>query len=98
NETVFNKTGDYKKFYRTRFTIYQVDPAFRWRGSKTSSFSIGPSFQFYHYDPNQNKGRFITNTSLIGSYDSSTIDKDKSHLGLVLHFTNDRRNSKILTT
>ena len=50
NETEFNKTGDYKKFYRTRFTIYQVDPAFRWRGDNGSSFSMGPSFQFYHYD------------------------------------------------
>jgi hypothetical protein len=98
NETVFNKTGDYRKFYRTRFTIYQADPALRWRGDKGSSFSIGPSFQYYHYDPNQNKGRFITNTSLIGSYDSSTIARDKSHVGLVMNYNNDNRNSKLLTT
>jgi hypothetical protein len=98
NETVFNKTGDFKRFYRTRFTIYQLDPAFRWRGNKNSSFSMGPSFQFYHYDSSQNKGRFITNTSLIGSYDSSTIRNDKSHLGLILNFTRDKKNNPILPT
>jgi hypothetical protein len=98
NETIFTKTGDYKKFYRTRFTIYQADPAFRWRGSKGSSFSIGPSFQFYHYSPDENTGRFITNTSLIGSYDSSTIAKDKTHAGLVMNFTNDKRNNILFPT
>jgi Omp85 superfamily domain len=97
NETVFNKTGNYKRFYRTRFAIYQADPALRWRGDKGSSFSIGPSYQFYHYNADENNGRFITNTSLIGSYDSSTITRDKSHLGLVLNYTNDKRNNKILT-
>jgi len=98
NETPFVKEGDYKKFYRTRFNIFQAETGLRWRGSKGSSFTIGPSYQFYHYDPDENKGRFITNESLIGSYDSSTIENDKTHLGLFIHYNTDRRNNKILTT
>ncbi|HLG41246.1 MAG TPA: BamA/TamA family outer membrane protein [Chitinophagaceae bacterium] len=96
NETVFNKTGDFKRFYRTRFSIYQADPALRWRGDKGSSLTIGPSIQLYKYDADENTGRLITNTSLIGSYDSSTIAKNKAHLGLVVNFINDKRNNTIL--
>jgi hypothetical protein len=98
NETVFNKTGSYRRYYRTRFLIYQADPALRWRGDKGSSLSIGPSFQAYRYDADENTGRFINNTSLIGSYDSNTITKNKSHLGLVVNYNYDKRNNKILTT
>ncbi|MFI5131482.1 MAG: BamA/TamA family outer membrane protein, partial [Chitinophagales bacterium] len=98
NETEFNKTGDYKQYYRTRFTIYQVEPAFRWRGNTGSSFSMGPSLQFYRFDSTDNEGRFITNPDLIGSYDSSTIGQNKRHLGLVLNFTRDKKNKPVLPT
>jgi hypothetical protein len=96
NETPFNKTGDYKTFYRTRYSTYHLNAAFRWNGNtQRSSFSIGPSFYYYRFDKEDNAGRFINNTSQIGSYDSVTIDKAKSHLGVALQFTNDRRNNKI---
>ncbi|MGZ8558945.1 MAG: BamA/TamA family outer membrane protein [Chitinophagaceae bacterium] len=97
NETVFNKTGDYKSFYRTRFSTYQFHPAFRWRYNNASAISIGPSLYYYAFDEDENDGRFITNTSLIGSYDSSTIEKDKFHLGIAMHYTRDTRNNKIVT-
>jgi hypothetical protein len=94
NESVFNKTGDYKRYYRTRFSTYQFDPALRWR-SRNTAFSIGPSLYYYVYDKDENDGRFITNTSLIGSYDSSTIEKSKWHLGLAAQFGRDTRNNRI---
>lgn len=96
NETVFNKTGDYKTFYRARFSTYQVDPALRWKSLSGMSFSAGPSFQFYRYSADDNTGRFISGPSGIGSYDSLTLGKDKLFAGLVANFTNDKRNSKIL--
>ncbi len=97
NETVFNKTGDYKSYYRTRFSTYQFHPAIRWRHNKLSAISIGPSLYYYAFNKDENIGRFITNTSLIGSYDSSTIEKDKLHLGIAIHYTRDTRNNKIVT-
>ncbi len=96
NETVFNKTGDYKKYYRARFDFYEINPALRWRNGRAASFSIGPSFQYYRFDPNENKGRFINNTSLLHSYDSSTIANDKSHLGLLAAYVHDSRNNVML--
>jgi hypothetical protein len=95
NVTPFNKTGDFKRFYRTRFAIFQVDPAFRWRTGKATAFSIGPSFQYYRYDAGENTGRLISFPSLIGSYDSLTVDRDKAHLGVVLAFSVDKRNSRL---
>ena len=96
NETVYYKTGDYKKYYRTRFAVYQADPALRWRWSKGSSVSLGPSLYFYRFDQSDNKGRFINNTNLIGSYDSLIINEEKLHLGLVADYIQDKRSSEII--
>jgi hypothetical protein len=96
NESVFDKTGDYTRYYRTRFNTYLLDPALRWKSADGLSFSIGPSFQYYHFNPRDNAGRFINNTSLIHSYDSLTIAKDKVHAGLTARLISDRRNNKLL--
>ena len=98
NESLFDKTGDYVRYYRTRFNTYLLDPALRWRSAKGLSFSIGPSFQYYHFNPQDNAGRFINNTSLIHSYDSLTVAKDKLHAGITAILINDRRNNKLLPT
>ena len=95
NETVFNKTGNFKRFYRARYNTYQADPAFRWRGVKGSSFSVGPSVYYYRFDKEDNAGRFIINTK-VDSYDSSTIEKEKLHVGVALKYTKDNRNNIIL--
>lgn len=98
NETVFDKTGDFKKFYRARFNMYQLTPALRWRNSKTGvMFSVGPSIQHYAFDSVENKGRFILN-SLVNSYDSNSISRRKTHGGVVMNFTVNKRNSPIIPT
>lgn len=93
NNTGFDKTGDYKRFYRTRYSTYQVDPALRWT-SPHASFSVGPSLYYYRFDRDDNKGRFIENTSLIGSYDSNTVEKTKWHAGITTQFVRDKRNNR----
>lgn len=98
NNTPFNKTGNYKKYYRARFNIYQLDPSLRWRMPKGSELSAGLSFQQYNFDENENTGRFINNVSLIHSYDSTTITSNKSFLGAVFTYTRDARNNKLLPT
>lgn len=98
NETTFDKTGNFKRYYRSRFSIYQVDPALRWRSKTGTSISIGPSLQYYHFDRDDNDGRLINNPALIGSYDSTTIDQDKMHAGIVVNYTSDKRNNPIIPT
>jgi len=96
NETPLVKTGDYRRYYRTRFDTYQVDPALRWHTGEGSTFSAGPSIQFYHLNFDDNDGRLITQTSLINSYDSLTVNRDKAHVGLILNFNSNHRNNNIL--
>ena len=97
NETEYVKSNGIK-YYRTRFSTYELAPALRWRGKKDWSVSVGPALQYYDYEADDNKGRFINQQSLIGTYDSTTIDKSKLHLGGKLNFTYDNRKGAILPT
>ena len=96
NETVLNKFKGYRRFYRTRFDTYQFDPALRWHTGEGSTISVGPSLQFYHLDLSDNAGRFINQSSLVNSYDSLTVNKDKAHAGLSINFNSNQRNDNVL--
>lgn len=96
NETEYDKQSTDIRYYRARFSTYQLDPAFRWRGPKGSAFSVGPSAYYYAFDTDDNKGRFINNTSQIGTYDSLTLEQKKLHLGMVMSYINDKRNNKVI--
>lgn len=98
NETEFDKTGNYKKYYRARFQLYQLDPAFYWQKQKSLYFSIGPSVQYYRFEAEDNLGRFILNPSLLHTYDSSTIEKSKLFAGLIINLVYDKRNNPLLPT
>lgn len=98
NQTSLDKTGDYRKFYRTRFDLYQFDPAFRWRTGEGSFISAGPSAQFYHFDAAGNAGRSIYQPGLIKSYDSASVTSDRAHVGLVVNYTSNTKDSQVLPT
>jgi hypothetical protein len=96
NETPISKTGNFRKYYRSRFNLYQFTPAFRWRNVKTGvMFSVGPSIQHYRLDSSDNIGRFIVTTP-VKSYDSMMITESKTHAGIVMNFTVNKKNSMIL--
>jgi len=98
NETALVKEGNYRRFYRTRFDTYQVDPALRWHLGDGNTISAGPSIQFYHLNFDDNDGRFINQQSLINSYDSATVNRDKAHVGFLVNFNANHRNSNFLPT
>lgn len=98
NESVLVKGDNYRRFYRTRFDTYQFDPALRWHTGRGTTLSVGPSLQFYHLNKEDNAGRFINQTSLINSYDSLLIDRDKAHAGILVNFNSNHRNNNILPT
>src|SRR5699024_3384729 len=98
NETPIDKSGDYKRFYRTRFNVYNLHAALKWDWGKHSTLSVGPALQYYHFSQKDNKGRFINKKSMLHSYDSAFIAKDKWHLGLKINYTLDHRNNEILPT
>lgn len=95
NETLFQKTGDFVRYYRARFSLYQLDPALRWTMAK-STVSVGPSFQYYRYNKEDNNGRFIEQVNELHAADSAVITKDKVYAGLAVNYIYNNRNSDIL--
>ena len=97
NGTVYPKSAGVK-FYRARFSTYDLNPALRWRGKKYWSVSAGPALEYYTYDRDDNAGRLISQPGIVGTYDSLSLDKRKLHLGGALNFTFDSRKNKLLPT
>ncbi|WP_295769687.1 BamA/TamA family outer membrane protein [uncultured Mucilaginibacter sp.] len=96
NETPLFKFPGYRRFYRTRYNTYQVDAALRWWLGANTTLSAGPSFQYYRLHREDNEGRFINNPNFLNSYDSLTVNKDKAHIGLLVNFNANKRNSNVL--
>lgn len=94
NGSVYNKSADIG-YYRIRFNIYDLNPALRWHTHTGATFSIGPSLSYYTLDPADNTGRLINNPSEVGSYDSTTVSKDRIHAGIVMNYISDKRNNPI---
>jgi hypothetical protein len=97
NETSFIRKNDNIRYYRTRFNIYQADGLLRWK-RQNITFYAGPSLQLYHFDKDDNAGRFITHPELLGTYDSATVNKDKTFAGAIINFVVDKRDNKLLPT
>lgn len=96
NETNFDESGDFRTYYRTNFSFYQLDPALRFHLSKTTSISVGPSFQHFAFNPGDNAERYINTPEIISQFDN--LQEDKSHAGLQLTFNWDKRDDTKLPT
>jgi hypothetical protein len=96
NTTAFDKSGDYKKYYRSRYSLYKLSPALRWGSRNRGSFSVGPSLEFYTYDSADNAGRYIESYGAVQSYDSATLSKSKLHGGIILEYKKEKRDNNLL--
>ncbi|MDB5135318.1 MAG: hypothetical protein JWP37_1921 [Mucilaginibacter sp.] len=96
NTTNLDKSGDYHRYYRARFDLYEVSSALRWHTGAGTTLSVGPSVQYYHLSPDANAGRSVSQPGLITSYDSASYNRNKLHLGGIVTFISDKRDNKIL--
>lgn len=97
NETFFDESQDNISYYRARFNLYELSPALRWR-TKKMIFSIGPTFQYYTFDEDENTGRFINNASQLHASDSSTVAESKMFGGFILKYSLNTRDNNLLPT
>lgn len=98
NNTVVKGEENFERFYRTRFNIFRIDPALRWRTGQATTMSFGPAIEYYQFNKKDSVGRIIAQPALVGTYDSSTITQSKTFAGLVFDLDFDNRNNPILTT
>jgi hypothetical protein len=95
NQTSYNKNID-ENYYRYRFRLINTDAYVRFQNfAGTTSIRIGPSIQYYSYI-DDNRPHLVNNSLLIHTYDSTTVNKDKLHAGLVVTYIDDKRNNKLL--
>lgn len=96
NETVFEK--DLKiKYYRTRFSLYNVEPLFKTNLSNKFQLIYGPTFTYYTLDKDATKGRIIEDFDKNG-LDSLSVYQSKFYAGLKLGYQIDTRNNTIAPT
>jgi len=97
NASVYDKAHG-MRYYRTRFNLYEAHAALQWKTSENLAIRVGPSFQAYYFDPDDNQGRFIQHTEQLHTYDSLTIDQNKFFTGIRATVIHDHRNLPLLTT
>lgn len=91
NNTVYDKKKSIT-YYRSRYTLVQVDPMLRWRKNNGVTLRLGTTFQYYGLEEDDNKDRFIIDHAL-KSYDSSTLFKKRIFTGVTFFYEKDRRNN-----
>lgn len=91
NDTEFNQTGDFRRFYRVNYSFYKLEPALRFYLQNNVSITTGPSFQYFV--TGNNEKRYITHPQVTTSF--SNLFSDKFHGGLFFNFNWDTRNNKL---
>lgn len=97
NNSAYDRKNRSIRYYRTRFNLYELKPALEW-ADPLRSFRIGPALQYYSYNPNKNRGRFIENSGALNSYDSLSVDQNKLFVGFLTELVRDNRDNKLLPT
>lgn len=96
NETVFDKSNTIR-YYRTRFSLYNIEPLLKTRLARSVQLYYGPSFTYYTLGKNSNTGRFITDFTKNG-LDSSSVFQSKTYAGLRAGLRIDTRDNIIMPT
>lgn len=94
NQTLYDDNQSIT-YYRARFSLYELSPALRWMDAK-SKFILGPTFQYYTYDEDENAQRFIGSMGWNKGGDSLSLAQDKLFSGVNAQYTFSTRNSTIL--
>ena len=96
NTTLFIKAGDYRAYYRSRYSLYKLSTVLGWGSKENERFSIGPSVEYYTYDSADNAGRYIETNSAVQTYDSATLSKSKFHGGVILEYNGGKKDNQLL--
>lgn len=98
NETVFDKSGGKTiSYYRSRFSLYDLQPLLQTKISPDVRLIYGPTFTYYKMDKDDNTSRLI-NDFVHNGLDSLDVHQPKTYAGLKLGLQIDTRDNKIAAT
>jgi hypothetical protein len=96
NETVFDQSGGKDiSYYRARFNLYTVEALLKTKLSNRVNLRYGPNINYYAFDKDDNKNRFITNFPL-NKLDSADVFQDKYYAGAKIALQIDTRNNTLI--
>jgi hypothetical protein len=96
NNTVIDKAKPVE-YYRTRFNHFALQALYRKRYFDKVSIYGGPMYYYYSYNPEDNKGKILTNPTLIG-LDSLSVMSNKNYLGGKIGININNLNSELFPT
>lgn len=96
NSSVFVKTSPGKhKYYRARYSLGDISLLLRKNFSKKVNITIGPTFEYFHLDPDDNFSRYII-TAPANGLDPTTLYAKQSYAGGIFTLNIDTKNHPAL--
>ncbi|EPR68376.1 Surface antigen (D15) precursor [Cyclobacterium qasimii M12-11B] len=96
NKTEFNPENRDIVYYRSRFNMYEAYSGLQAKLGGSGSLTIGPNFQVFRFDPDDNAGKFITTPE--SGLDQIRLDRAKFYSGLTAKVVFDTRDQKQMPT
>lgn len=98
NETKLDKDNpEGIRYYRTRYNIANASAFLRRQMQSWMRINIGPTFQTFRLQEEENKNKFVSNTALSG-LDPATLYKARSYVGGEFLLDINSRNDQVLPT
>jgi hypothetical protein len=96
NESQYDSDTYEIDYYRARFSWYELSGGLQSKLGEHSTLTLGPHYQVYRFDPDENTGKFITSPESM--LDQSVLDKAKFYSGLSATVKFDKRDHPEITT
>ncbi|MDF2158561.1 BamA/TamA family outer membrane protein [Algoriphagus sp. CAU 1675] len=82
---------DRLRYYRARFSWYELQAGLQKSLGETGFFQLSPFFQTFRFDPLDNENKFITSPE--SDLDQALLDRAKFYTGLSMEFDFDKRDN-----
>ena len=84
------------KYYRARYNIINASAYFSYQTQSWMRVNVGPSFQYFRLDSNENSNRFVT--SPFSGLNHSTVYNPRHYIGADARVAINSRNNNIIPT
>lgn len=85
------------QYYRARYNIINASAYLSYQLQSWMRVNLGPTFQYFRLDSNQNKNRFVSNTAVNG-LDGATLNDPNHFLGADARVAINSRNNNVIPT
>jgi hypothetical protein len=96
NDTHIDLNSHNIKYYRARYNIINASAYLSYQLQSWMRINLGPSFQYFRLDTNQNVNRFVTNP--FNGLDHGTIHSPRHYFGAGARVAINSRNNDIMPT